>query len=136
MGDIKEAEEMLSSEAFDFKYECGVVAMPESLPDCKKLVSAVCKHFGVVKVLPQLYQLQEGLGTLNVIDLIRINSVTLRSLFIKEMKAITSDDLFDLFEPERVKSTTGTRMCVAVLGKLLASCGRYVYIILYTACIL
>ena len=65
-------------------------------------VSAVAKHYTILKCRAELDQLVQGLETLGVLQLIRSNPCMMRQLFTgtgQEQK-LTAELLFDLFPPQ------------------------------------
>ena len=74
--------------------------MPKTLSDCDSMVASLSKHYAILKILPQLKQLEEGLCLFDTLQLLRNNSSQMKSLLIvsKSPQAITSDTILDLFD--------------------------------------
>lgn len=97
---------ILCKDEFDFRYDCGVCKMPKTLGERDSMVNSLCKHYVVVKIIPQLKQLEEGLGLFNVLQLLRSNK--LKMLLIPSSQKLTSDQMLDSFEPQL--STEGNHL--------------------------
>ena len=89
-------QELVSSEQYDFRYECGVHSMKYT--DRSAIVAAFYKYFAIIRCLPQLQQLKEGLETLGVLQLLQQNQAV-GQLFAVQAVKITSNQLYDLFCP-------------------------------------
>lgn len=97
MDNIDEVKAALLEDEFDFRYDCGVCKAPNTLYDCDRMVQTPCKHYAVMKILPQLKQLEEGFCFFEVLQLLRSNNM--KALLISSPGESTSDVILDLFEP-------------------------------------
>ena len=87
--------ELLSSEKYDFRYECGVGV---KYSDKYKIAAAFSKYFAVVCCYPQLQQLKEKLSILGVLELLEEKQLV-HDLFAYSAISLTSNQLYDLFTP-------------------------------------
>ena len=68
------------TDEFAFWYECGF-AQPTStlaLNDCERIVTTIATHYSIVQCLAELAQLQDGLTSLNVLDMMQANPTVTR----------------------------------------------------------
>ena len=95
-----EFRELLGTDEYDFRYECGVSQPVTSinLSDRNKLVSAIAMHYSVVRVKAELDQIVNGLKVLKIEELIQANPQKMRELFVHfKPLPLTADALFDMF---------------------------------------
>ena len=66
------------------------------------MVASLCKHYAVMKILPQLKQLEQGLSFFKVLQLLRANCSQMKPLLTSSSfpQTITSDKILDLLEPQ------------------------------------
>ena len=92
--------DVLYSDEFDFRYDCGIVQPVHSIQysDKKKIAGAMIKYFSFIRCLPQLQQLKEGLCVLGVLQLLQENGAV-HHLFASAVPLLSSNELYDLFKP-------------------------------------
>ena len=98
---IDDLRKILSDDECDFRYECGVSLPVRDVKLCDKqmIVSTCATHYAVVRCLPQLEQIREGLKAFDVLDLMK-RSKGIRQLFVcGNTGKISSAAMFDLFQP-------------------------------------
>ncbi len=99
--DEQEFRQLLDSDDFDFRYECGV-PQPSShlrMIDRDTIVSSIAVHYSVAVCKAELDQRVRGLGSLQLIELIHANPQVTKQLFVGTSieRNITAADIFDLF---------------------------------------
>ena len=95
-----ELHELLNTEEYDFRYECGVSQPVTSIEfsSREKIVGAIAMHYSVVRVKAELDQLVKGLNVLKIGDLVEANPQKMRELFVHfKPLPLTADAFFDLF---------------------------------------
>ena len=98
MTDVHELQELLDSDDYDFRYDCGIMQPTQSiqLTERDHIISCIAKHYAVLRPKAELDQLLAGLCTLSVLDLVRANAQVMRSLFVFKPQPLTADALFDM----------------------------------------
>ena len=95
-------QHLLNSDEFAFRYECGF-AQPTStlaLKDSERIVTTIAMHYSIVQCMAQLAQLQDGLRSLNVLDMMQANPTVTRPLLIHSPQVLTADHLYDMLSPQ------------------------------------
>ena len=57
-------------------------------------------HYSIVQCLAELAQLQDGLTSLNVIDMMQANPTVTRPLFIHSPQVLMADHLYDMLSTQ------------------------------------
>ena len=92
-----EFHELLNTEEYNFRYECGVSQPVTSIESSshEKIVGAIAMHYSVVRVKSELDQLAKGLNVLKIGDLVEANPQKLRELFVHfKPLPLTADAFF------------------------------------------
>ena len=103
-------QNLLDSDEYSFRYDIGI-SQPShtlSLVDKHKIVTLMAKYFTVLRVKSELDQLVCGLSsTLNVLDLVRKNSLQMKELFLyHDPPPLTWESVYNLFPAQM--STEGS----------------------------
>ena len=98
----EELRDIIDSDEFDFRFECGFCQPSKSmtLHDRQRIISCIALHFLCYSCKAELDEFRVGLSKLGFIDLLR-DHPCLRSLFQARAKAdqLTADQIQDLLEP-------------------------------------
>ena len=84
-------QHLLNSDEFAFRYDCGF-AQPTStlaLKDRERIVTTIAMHYSIVQCMAELAQLQDGLRSLNVLDMMQANPTVIRPLLIHSPQVLT-----------------------------------------------
>ena len=92
--------DLLLSDEFDFRHDCGLSQPVHSIKfaEKEKIAGVIAKYFCIMRCLPQLQQLKEGLEALGVLKLLLDNGAV-HHLFVCSMPQLSSNQLYDLFKP-------------------------------------
>ena len=90
-------QHLLNSDEFAFRYECDF-AQPTSTLALKDWT--YCHHNFIVQCMAELAQLQDGLRSLNVLDMMQANPTVTRPLLIHSPQVLTADHLYDILSPQ------------------------------------
>ena len=97
----KEFKDLLGSDEYDFRYDCGVTKPCHRIPysDKEKFVEAISLHCSVLVSLAELEQLRRGLTIQKFASLMESYPITLRKVFRPPEIQITSEIIQDMFLP-------------------------------------
>ena len=73
--DIKELRNLLDSEEYDFRHECGV-SKPVEMSDCHDTVNAFAMHYSLISVKAELDHMVKGLEAYGVYELLTVDVVS------------------------------------------------------------
>lgn len=95
---------LLSQDAYDYRFDIGIAQPVKSVSFSGKfeLISCISKPFAIHQVKSELDQMLCGLSeTLHSLDMIRLNPMLFRPLFIHyERPPLTENEVFDMLVPK------------------------------------
>ena len=71
----QELRDLLEGEEYDFWYDCGIGQPTASiqLKNQDQIVSSLAMNYSVMRCMPELMQMQDGLKALGVLELLQFN---------------------------------------------------------------
>lgn len=97
----EEFKQMLDSDEFEFRFDCGVCQPTTSftLADKESIISSIALHYTIYSCKGELDELKLGLSSLNFLDLLKQNDC-IRSLLEGRDSSLTTHCLQDIFVPQ------------------------------------
>lgn len=101
MQTVDQMRELLDGDLFDLRCTCGITVPSNSLKfkDLTEIIRSFCLHFVIYSAKSELDQIKEGLGTLDLLNVMQNNSAHFLPLFLgSNQSKLTADTLLGLLK--------------------------------------
>ena len=111
MSSDQELHDLIEGEEYDFRYDCGIGQLIQ-LKNRDQIVSSLAMNYSVMRCMPELMQMQDGLKALGVLDLLQANHHLTRQLLVHSpSECLTADKLYDMLTAKLSPVGANQRQC-------------------------